>query len=338
VTLTVQGTLATGASWKWYKDGCGTGTSLGSGASLTVTPTVNTTYYVRSEGGTCGTTTCKSVAITVSPLPATPGAITGNASGVCNTSGVGYSIVAVSGATSYVWTVPTGATIVSGQGTTAIVVNYGASIGTNSACGSTSVCVKAVNACGSSANKCLTISISAPTASCGTIVGPSTACTNINATYSCTAVSGASSYTWVVPTGWTIISGQGTISLIVKPGTAQGTIKVTPSNTCGSGTASTKSVKATTCTSPVYTKGAVQIPEVSTKDISIWPNPASHYINLNDGGLLPEKIEMIDLTGRIVFTSGWENKIDVSKLNSGLYFLRVYTDDGVKVKRIEIMK
>ena len=36
-----------------------------------------------------------------------------------------YSIAGVSGATTYAWTVPPGATIVSGQGTTAIMVNYG---------------------------------------------------------------------------------------------------------------------------------------------------------------------------------------------------------------------
>ena len=338
VTLAVQGTLATGASWKWYKGGCGTGSSIGSGASLTVTPAVNTTYFVRSEGGTCGTTTCKSVAITISPLPATPGTITGNTTGVCNTTGVGYSIAAVSGATSYVWSVPSGATIVSGQGTTAIVVNFGASIGLNSACGSTSVCVKAVNACGSSLNKCQSISTTAPTASCGAIVGPSTACTNINATYSCSAVAGATAYNWVVPTGWTIISGQGTISLVVKPGTSQGTVKVSPTNSCGSGSSSSKSVKATSCTTPVYTKGAFEIAVETIKDISIWPNPANSYFNLNYVGDKPNKIEFFDATGKLIISSGWKSVIDVSRFNSGIYYLRIYRGDLVETKKIEIIK
>jgi polygalacturonase len=39
--------------------------------------------------------------------------------------GVVYSISSVSGATTYTWTVPPGATIASGQGTTSIMVNYG---------------------------------------------------------------------------------------------------------------------------------------------------------------------------------------------------------------------
>jgi uncharacterized protein (TIGR02145 family) len=338
VLLTVQGTLGSGASWKWYKGGCGSGTSIGTGASITVTPTCNTTYYVLSMGGTCGTTTCKSITISVATVPSTPGTISGNLSGVCNTSGVGYSIVAVSGATSYAWTVPTGATIVSGQGTTAIVVNYGASIGTNSACGSTSVCVKAANACGSSANKCLSISITPPTASCGTIVGPSTACTSINATYSCSAVAGATAYNWVVPTGWTIISGQGTISLVIKPGTTQGTVKVTPSNSCGSGTASSKRVKATSCTTPVYTKGAVDVPVETIKDISIWPNPANNYFNLSYVGSKPDKIELFDVTGKLIFTSGWKSMINVSRYNSGFYYLRIYTGGLTETKKLEVIK
>lgn len=76
-TLTVQGgELGTGASWVWYKGGCGTGTSIGSGTTLTVAPpntgtsNVTTTYYVRAEGGACNyTTSCAQVTITTYPTP-----------------------------------------------------------------------------------------------------------------------------------------------------------------------------------------------------------------------------------------------------------------------------
>ena len=336
VVLTVQGALGIGASWKWYKGGCGSSSSIGTGVSITVMPTSNTTYYVRSEGGACGTTACKSISISKLSVPVTPGTITGSASGLCGNIGVRYSIAVVSGATSYAWTVPTGATIVSGQGTTVITVNYGTSLGSNSSCGSASVCVKAVNACGSSSNKCLSISL-IPTASCGSIVGPSSACTNINANYSCTVVASATNYTWSVPTGWIIISGQGTTALVVKPGTTQGTIKVIPSNSCGAGTYSSKSVKASSCTTPLYTKGKDLPLEVGIKNISIWPNPTKDYLNLNEGGLKPEKIEVMDASGRLVLSSGWKTKIDLNRFKSGYYFLRVYTNEGVKVKRMEII-
>ncbi len=64
VTLDVAGgSLGTGASWEWYRGSCG-GTYIGSGTSITQSPTSTTTYYVRAEG-TCNTTACASVTVTV---------------------------------------------------------------------------------------------------------------------------------------------------------------------------------------------------------------------------------------------------------------------------------
>ncbi|WP_460560821.1 PKD-like domain-containing protein [Ferruginibacter profundus] len=67
--LTVQGgALGTGASWKWYSGSCG-GTLIGTGATITGVPVNGTaTFYVRAEG-TCNTTTCASVTVTVNPQP-----------------------------------------------------------------------------------------------------------------------------------------------------------------------------------------------------------------------------------------------------------------------------
>ncbi|RZA01033.1 MAG: T9SS type A sorting domain-containing protein [Sphingobacteriaceae bacterium] len=66
VTLGITGgTLGYGASWVWYAGGCGTGTSIGTGASITVNPTVTTTYYVRAEG-ICNNTICRSVTVFIS--------------------------------------------------------------------------------------------------------------------------------------------------------------------------------------------------------------------------------------------------------------------------------
>jgi hypothetical protein len=68
VTLSVTGgSLGSGASWKWYSGSCG-GTAVGTGASIVVTPAATTTYFVRAEG-TCNTTTCASVTVTVDVQP-----------------------------------------------------------------------------------------------------------------------------------------------------------------------------------------------------------------------------------------------------------------------------
>jgi hypothetical protein len=56
LTLT-GGSLGTGAGWKWYSGSCTSGTSEGTGSSITVTPVATTVYYVRAEG-TCSNTSC----------------------------------------------------------------------------------------------------------------------------------------------------------------------------------------------------------------------------------------------------------------------------------------
>ena len=76
--------------------------------------------------------------------PSTPGAITGNDTVCSGTAGEPYSIAVVSGAASYNWTVPSGATVTSGQGTTSITVDFGSASG--------NVSVTASNSCGTSAN------------------------------------------------------------------------------------------------------------------------------------------------------------------------------------------
>ena len=64
----VGGSLGTGANWQWYSGSCG-GTSVGSGTSITVSPSATTTYYVRAVGN-CNTTACASeTVISVAPLP-----------------------------------------------------------------------------------------------------------------------------------------------------------------------------------------------------------------------------------------------------------------------------
>jgi hypothetical protein len=57
-------------------------------------------------------------------------------------------------------------------------------------------------------------------------------------------VTNATTYSWTVPSGWTITSGAGTNSIVVTPGTAgqNGLISVTAENACGTSQASTLQV------------------------------------------------------------------------------------------------
>ena len=82
-----------------------------------------------------------------------PGSISGARTVTSGQSGVVYSIFSVpgTGATSYKWTIPAGATM-TGDGTTSITVHFGSTPG--------NICVSASNACGASLESCITISFS----------------------------------------------------------------------------------------------------------------------------------------------------------------------------------
>ena len=64
------GSNGSGATYEWFANGCGTGSSLGAGSSILVSPTTTTTYYVRRVGNTSctNTTACASVTVTVNPI------------------------------------------------------------------------------------------------------------------------------------------------------------------------------------------------------------------------------------------------------------------------------
>ena len=82
-TLSVSGgSLGVGANWDWYSGSCG-GTFVGTGSSISVSPGATTTYYVQAQG-TCNTTTCASVTVTVNPVVT---ASWSNPSSICAAAG-----------------------------------------------------------------------------------------------------------------------------------------------------------------------------------------------------------------------------------------------------------
>ena len=76
------------------------------------------------------------------------------------------------------------------------------------------------------------------------ITGNANPCEGSSQVYSVTNVTGIS-YSWTVPSTWTITAGQGTNSITATVGSSAGDITVTPSNSCGSGMARTMTVTST---------------------------------------------------------------------------------------------
>ncbi len=90
-TLTQNGgSLGLGASYMWYSGACG-GTFIGTGNSITVSPSSSTNYFVLASG-TCNTTPCASLTVTVnsapvaSASPSTQSLCSGNTTSVVLTS------------------------------------------------------------------------------------------------------------------------------------------------------------------------------------------------------------------------------------------------------------
>jgi uncharacterized protein YjdB len=165
--------------------------------------------------------------ISVMELPNQPDPIIGETTVCANTTQT-YSVGI--GAESYTWTVPNGWTITSGQDTNEITVTTGANSG--------NITVKANSDCGSSAERTLSVTANKTPEKPSNITGNSTpvkGATGIN--YSITNIAGVT-YTWSVPNGWTITSGQGSNQIAVIVGNNSGNITVTPSNDCGNGTIS----------------------------------------------------------------------------------------------------
>ena len=171
-----------------------------------------------------------------------PGAITSSGTTVfCAGQSRTYTIAAIAGATSYTWTVPAGTVITSGQGTTSIGATFGNISG--------NVCVNANNACETSGQSCLAVSVDPIPNTPGNITGLSSVNPGQQSVnYFIASVNGASAYTWAYSgTGLTIASGTGTTSIVVNfaCNATAGNLTVTANSTCGASTASSLALTIT---------------------------------------------------------------------------------------------
>lgn len=228
------GSLGTNATWKWYTGSCG-GILAGSGSTITVSPTANTTYFARAEG-TCNSSPCVQINVSVktsavSSLPIMP--FSGMPPHVCNGTTATLSIAPVNKAGYYVWDAPSGSyfngnPLNTSPYTTAtpnVTVTFGNPSGSLYAIG-----VQAGNACGSSVRQ--SQKVRGITSVPASVIGPLTACANTVVNYSVSAVTGASSYLWTV-TGNATVSGTGTTATVnFGAGWTGGTLCVAAQTTC----------------------------------------------------------------------------------------------------------
>jgi M6 family metalloprotease-like protein len=231
-----------GVTYTWNYSGSGTTITSGQGTStITVNYSANATSgtWAVTPSNSCGTGIPGTLAVTISSIPARPGAITGNAGPCQNTTDNIYSVTNVSGVT-YDWSYSgTGSSVTTGQGTHSITVSYAA----NATSGTWTVTPS--NDCGNGTARTLAVTVSSVIGQPSAITGPVSLCTNTAGNvYSVTNVSGVT-YTWSYSgSGASITAGQGTSGITVSysSNATSGTWTVTPSNGCGNGTPRTLAV------------------------------------------------------------------------------------------------
>jgi hypothetical protein len=217
---------ATSYTWTLPEGWSGSSTS----SSITLVAGTSGGNITLTANNACGSSAPRQfMANVVSEPPSAPGTISGSTS-VCSGKASAYSIAAVSAASDYTWTLPSGWT---GSSTsTSISVTPGTTSG--------DIKVRANNSCGSSEEQVLSVTVTTTPATPGSITGNTSVCQNSVHTYSVSPVSGATNYTWTLPSGW---SGTSTTnSIFVTAGTSGGNITVTANNNGCSSSARTLSV------------------------------------------------------------------------------------------------
>lgn len=86
----------------------------------------------------------------------------------------------------------------------------------------------------------------------------------------------------------------------------------------------------------IYNNVLLESPDFETSGFTIYPNPATNIITIENKSHNPIKsIIIYDVLGRLVLEeNNPSNQLDISKLYNGLLFLTIETDKGVFIKKI----
>ncbi len=287
-----------------------------------------------AAGNGCGISGSRLRAILVNTLTNTP-SISGIATGVCGYPSVLYSVNNLGNNVSYNWTVPVGVNIISGQGTSGLTVDFDNTFNNGT------LSVVASNGC-NAANPSVK-NISGKPSTPGVISGAVAICTgNTSVTYSVAPVLGSTLYNWTVPVNASIVSGQGTSSIVVSWPVSQlnASVSVTSSNACGN--SAIRKLNGIN----VNPANCSKVGDINTaSSLNYWPNPASEILNVNfkmeKSGMV--EINLSDATGRLVVSKSTfanegsqEIQLNLNGIAPGVYFLILNSEAGTQKARVII--
>jgi len=168
-------------------------------------------------------------------LPTVADPIIGSSNVCQGQNSVVYTVSPISNATSYIWTLPNGAT---GTSTTnSITLNF------SKTSVSGDITVRGSNDAGSGTPSTLALTENSLPGNAGTIIGLSTVCAGQNTiTYSVPPITNATGYIWTLPTGSTGTSSTNSITVDYTQTSVSGNISVRGNNSCGDGEPSSLSI------------------------------------------------------------------------------------------------
>jgi hypothetical protein len=265
------------------------------------------TLSVTASNG-CGVSTARTLA--VSSKPAQPSAVTGPVSGNCSSTGA-YGVTAVSGVT-YSWS-----TSVSGSSLVPSAAPGNAVTVTWAPFFTGTLSVTPSNACG--AGPVRVLAVYAYPATVTAVTGAATACANTDNVYTATAMAGATSYLWALPTGATFVGASNAQTVTVHFGTSSGNVTAKAVNACGTGLPKSKAVTVTAC--------RVDENQNGTWGIMLYPNPSTGtvYFEFAESGLL----NVYDLSGKTIRSEAvGRPELTLSDLPGGVLFFRFTNENG----------
>ncbi len=144
----------------------------------------------------------------------------------------------------------------------------------------------------------------------GSISGSTFVCPGTTGlSYSISSVPNTTSYLWGVPSGWEIISGQGSTNITVDAGTEGGLISVAGVNSCGTGTAMTLEVAVY----PAFSPGAINTTGQNICSASGDPDPIGSQTPATGGD------NYITYKWQYSTDEAWTSPQDIPESNSETY-------------------
>ncbi len=265
--------------------------------------------------------------------PNIPSSLTGQTIGACNTT-LNYTASSSTGATSYLWTLPPNSSIVSSPATSNNVsIQYN-----NPGTGTYSLCVAGVNYCRTGATRCISVK-AVPDKPAAITSNPSVFCAfQSGLQFTTPGATGATSYLWLVPSGWSINFGQGNTTMTATSSETNGNVVVKGTNSCGNSGSRTFAV-VMNCREG---EDGAAISQDAAKT-SLYPNPASDNVTLSFQTETSASyvINVFDILGKKVLVEGGiskagmnEHTINIHSLTKGMYIVSL--EGSQKSDRIKL--